>query len=63
MWSNTEKRYNFWFDIDIDNIDITNFDIDIYPRHEKTYMLNYAFFSLLHKWVDTGQTHHFEKLQ
>ncbi len=33
-------------------------------RHEKTsYVLNYAFFTLLHKWVDRGQTHHYEKLQ
>ncbi len=32
--------------------------------HEKTsYVLNYAIFTLLHKWVDRGQTHHFEKLQ
>ncbi len=33
-------------------------------RHEKTsYVLNYVFFTLLHKWVDRGQTYHFEKLQ
>ncbi len=32
--------------------------------HEKTsYVLNYAFFTLQHKWVQRGQTHHFEKLQ
>ncbi len=32
--------------------------------HEKTsYVSNYAFFTLLHKWVDRRQTHHFEKLQ
>ncbi len=32
--------------------------------HKKTsYVSNYAFFTLLHKWVDRGQTHHFEKLQ
>ncbi len=32
--------------------------------HEKTsYVLNYAFFTLMHKWVDRGQIHHFEKLQ
>ncbi len=30
---------------------------------KKTYVLNYAFFTLLHKWVDRRQTHHFEKLQ
>ncbi len=32
--------------------------------HEKTsYVSNYAFFTLMHKWVDKGQTHYFEKLQ
>ncbi len=32
--------------------------------HEKnSYVLNYAFFTLQHKWVQRGQTHHFEKLQ
>ncbi len=32
--------------------------------HEKTsYVSNYAFFTLLHKWVNRGQIHHFEKLQ
>ncbi len=37
----------------------------VYCRyHEKTsYVLNYAFFTLLHKWVHRGRTHHFEKLQ
>ncbi len=39
--------------------------IYLYRRcHEKTsYVLNYAFFTLLHKWVFRGQTCHFEKLQ
>ncbi len=33
-------------------------------RHKKTsYISNYAFSTLLHKWVDRGQTHNFEKLQ
>ncbi len=33
-------------------------------RHEKTsYVSNYAFFTLLHKWADRGQTHRLEKLQ
>ncbi len=32
--------------------------------HVKTsYVSNYAFFTLLHKWVHRGQTHYFEKLQ
>ncbi len=32
--------------------------------HEKTsYVSNYTFFTLMHKRVDRGQTHHFEKLQ
>ncbi len=32
--------------------------------HEKTsYVSNYAFFSLMHKWVDRRQINHFEKLQ
>ncbi len=32
--------------------------------HEKTsYVSNYAFFTLLYKWVDRGQRHRFEKLQ
>ncbi len=32
--------------------------------HEKTsYVSNYAFFTLLHKWGDRGQTHRLEKLQ
>ncbi len=32
--------------------------------HEKTsYVSNYAFFTLLHKWVDRGQTRCLEKLQ
>ncbi len=32
--------------------------------HEKTsYMSNYAFFILMHKWIDRGQIHHFEKFQ
>ncbi len=37
----------------------------IYRRcHEKTsYVSNYVFFTLLHKWVDRGQMHHFEELQ
>ncbi len=36
----------------------------IYCRQEKTsYASNYAFFTLMHKWVDRGQIHHFEKLQ
>ncbi len=31
---------------------------------EKTsYVSNYALFTLMHKWVDRGQIHHFEKLQ
>ncbi len=33
-------------------------------RHEKTsYVSNYAFFTLLHKWIDRGQMHQLEKLQ
>ncbi len=32
--------------------------------HEKiSYVSNYAFFILLHKWADRGQTHRLEKLQ
>ncbi len=32
--------------------------------HEKTsHVSNYAFFTLLHKWVDKGQTHRLGKLQ
>ncbi len=32
--------------------------------HEKTsYVSNYAFFTLMHKWVDREEIHHFEKLQ
>ncbi len=32
--------------------------------HEKTsYVLNYAFFTLLHEWGDRGQMHRLEKLQ
>ncbi len=32
--------------------------------HEKTsYVSNYEFFTLLHKWGDRGQTHRLEKLQ
>ncbi len=32
-------------------------------HHEKTsYVSNYAFFTLLHEWVDRGQTHRLEKL-
>ncbi len=32
--------------------------------HEKTsYVSNYAFFTLMYKWVDIGQIHHFEQLQ
>ncbi len=32
--------------------------------HEKTSSVsNYAFFTLMHKWVSRGQIHHFEKLQ
>ncbi len=32
--------------------------------HEKTsYVSNDAFFTVMHKWVNRGQTHHFEKLQ
>ncbi len=32
--------------------------------HEKTsYVSNYAFFTLLYKWGDRGQTHQLEKLQ
>ncbi len=32
--------------------------------YEKTsYVSNYAFFTLMHKWADRGLTHHFEKLQ
>ncbi len=30
MYLTAEKRQNVWFNIDIDNSDITNFDIDIY---------------------------------
>ncbi len=30
--------------------------------HEKTsYVSNYAFFTLLHEWVDRGQAHRLEK--
>ncbi len=37
----------------------------LYRRcHEKiSYVSNYAFFTLLHKWVDRGQMYRFEKLQ
>ncbi len=31
-------------------------------RHEKTYVSNDVFFTLLHEWVDRGQTHQLEKL-
>ncbi len=32
--------------------------------HKKTsYLLNYAFFTLLYEWVDREQMHRFEKLQ
>ncbi len=35
-----------------------------YRRHEKTsYVSNYMFFTLLHEWIDIGQTHQLEKLQ
>ncbi len=36
----------------------------IYGRcHEKTFCVpNYVFFTLLHEWVDRGQTHQLEKL-
>ncbi len=35
----------------------------INSRHEKTsYVPNYVFFTLLHEWVDRGQTHQLEKL-
>ncbi len=33
-------------------------------RHEKTsYVSNYAFFTVLHKWGDRGQTQRLEELQ
>ncbi len=37
----------------------------VYRRcHKKiSYVLNYAFFTLLHKWDDRGHTHRLEKLQ
>ncbi len=35
----------------------------VYRRcHEKTYVSNYAFITLLHEWVDRGQMHQLEKL-
>ncbi len=39
-------------------------DLSYRRCHEKTsYVSNYAFSPLMHKWVDRGRTHHFEKLQ
>ncbi len=33
-------------------------------RHKKiSYVSNYAFFTLLYKWINRGQTHRLEKLQ
>ncbi len=37
--------------------------IVVVTKKPTTYVLNYEFFTLLHKWGDSGQTHRLEKLQ